>query len=241
MKSGEKLFFTFYRSFYNVSADQEFYLWDEYFFCVLCTLGAITSLINLSVFLHPNLKDPIYKFYIASSILDFMYGTIIAFIIFILCGTLCEKLRSTTLATQVFWLVFDDYLTSCFAITNIFIELFLSLQRLFMITNKTFLQNLNPNKVLIFLCVIGLVYYIPVLFVRKIVKFDLSFANKTGYGLEQTDFGKSDLGRTFPVILSTIRLVIASIVLFSINVVSLIKFKNHINKKKSLTKAAKTS
>lgn len=212
--------------------------WSEYLLSGVCIIAALTSLINVSVFVNSELKDQIYKYYFTSSLFDLFYVIILAFYVFTVCGTLCEY-RVSLLSTQIYWLYFTDFITSCLAIINVMIDLFLSLQRLFMISNKKHLQNLKAKNVLFVLVFLGLIYYIPVLFIKKIVLYEQqiepnSTTKQIKYKLEYTEFGNSIFGRIIPLILSSLRILMASVILFFINLVTLSRFKSHFNKKTNI-------
>lgn len=208
--------------------------WEEYFYSAICCMGAFTSLLNITIFLNPKLKDPIYKFYLTSSVIDLMYTVILANALFLSCGTVCDDLRGTNYSNKFYWLFFDDYLTSCFAINNIIIELFVSIQRIIVLSNQNCFRNLKPTIVLPIIACIALIYYSPVLFLKEIVTNESLFRNSTGFSLENTKFGNTTVGRIFPVVLASIRLLIASVVLFILNLFTLVKFRKHLNKKSNL-------
>lgn len=212
----------------NSTLSYQFVNTDEIIYCIVCSLGSITSLINIFVLSNKKLKDPVYSYYLASSIIDFIYVTIIALKIFITCGSPCI-FRKNYLSTLIYILYFQDYLTSCLAITNILIEVFISLQRFMIISNKKFLLNFRPILVVIFLSVFCLIYYIPVIFLKSI-----QHESKDQYALESTKFGLSSGGKIFSIVLSLIRLIFASVVLFIINWLNLIRFRKLMVKKSNL-------
>lgn len=201
---------------------------DEYIFCIICALGSVSSLINISVLTNPRLKDTVYKYFLASSIIDLFYTVIIALKIFITCGTECDNIRKNQLSTMVYILYFQDYLTSCFAINNILIEIFVSLQRFFIISNRKMMQHLKPLKVVLGIFMFTLVYYSPLMFMKEITSFNNNFK------LENTQFGTSSIGRVISVILTLTRLFLASVFLFAINWLNLVKFNRLMRKKMNL-------
>ncbi|CAF0813757.1 unnamed protein product [Brachionus calyciflorus] len=207
--------------------------WNQYFFSSIAILGSITSIINFSVFINSKLKDQIYTFYLATSVNDFFYCFILSFYVLSACGTICDDLRGKSIFTQIYYLYFGDYLTSSLALIGILIECFVSTQRLFIFLKSKFLQNLRPKYVLIFIITFGLLYYIPVIFVSKIKKIE---GTENDYELVLSDFGASTIGSIIPLVLSTIRLILASIVLFFINMITLSYFKKQLEKKKKIVK-----
>lgn len=213
----------------NVKSSNFYIDWFEVTLCTLCFLGTFTSILNIIIFLNKKLKDQTYNYMLVISMVDFAYITIIGFEITFKCGSFCDILKNSY-ATQVYTLWFADYLTSCLAIMNILIELFVSIQRLFIILNKKFLQNVSFRIVLILISLVSIVYYIPVLFVRKIAH-DPSL---NIFKIVFTEFGDSNFGKSVPSVLSMIRLFFVLVCLSIVNFITFIEFKKHFSKKKKL-------
>lgn len=210
-------------------------VWPQFIYSSICFFGACTVLINISVFLNKNLIDRTYKFLLAEALVDFAYIVIMGCSSLINCGSPCAS-RTNTLAAQIVRFCFYDYLTSCFAINNILIEIFLSLERLFVISNNHFLQTLPFNRVILCINAFALVYYTPVLLLKRFLLVDNSDNGSSSYfySLVLTDIGKSAFGRAIPGVLSIIRLLLATVCLFGINMTTFIKFKRHIKRKSKL-------
>lgn len=204
-------------------------VWPQFIYSSICLFGATTVSINISVFANKKLTDRTYQFLLVEAIVDLLYITMMGCSSLINCGTPCQS-RSQTLWAQIIRFCFYEYLTSCFAINNILIEVFLSLERLCVISNRQILQKCNFKPVIIGIASFSLAYYTPVLFMKQFVTEDDGIT----YRLVLTSFGKSRAGRLFPGILSFVRLVLATIVLFSINMTTFVKFKRHVKKKSKL-------
>lgn len=215
----EKNFTSFRSEYVNI---------NEVIFCSICSFGSITSLINILVLSNKKLKDPVYSYYLTSTIIDFIYITIIAFKIFIVCGSKCN-FRKNHLSTLIYNLYFQDYFTSCLAINNILLEIYVSLQRFMIISNKKFLQNSRPILVIVFISIFSIFYYLPVIFLKRLV----SIPNEN-FVLENTKFGSSSFGKIISIILSLTRLILASMVLFLINWFNLTGFRKLMAKKSHL-------
>ncbi|CAF1012232.1 unnamed protein product [Brachionus calyciflorus] len=198
--------------------------WNEYLFSILCFLGSITSLINIFIFYKIRLKDQIFKYYLTTSIIDFGYTLILGLNSIVNCGTSCKE-RTESLVGKFYELILCEYLTSSFAITGILIDLFVSVQRLLVVVSNPVLTYLNPSFVVIVLITAGLFYYIPVLFVKKI-----SEIGPKVYKLQYTQFGNSEFGKVVPIFLSSIRLILASVILFIINLFTLFQLTKRIKK-----------
>lgn len=196
--------------------------------CSIAIFGLITVTINISVFAKLRLKDTTYKFLLVEAFLDFVYLTSLGLSTFFDCGMPCA-FNKTTYISRLYSLVFDDFLTSSIAINNISIEIFLSIQRLFIMSNRPFLESIPFAPTMACISLVALAYYTPVLFLKKIV----ALAGDQ-YDLVSTYFGQSNLGLCVPFVLSAIRLVLVTICLFTVNFITLAKFKKHIKIKSKL-------
>jgi hypothetical protein len=134
------------------------------------------------------------------------------------------------------------------AMFNLFIQIFLSIQRIFLVMNKTFLHNLAVWKVVMILALGSLTFYIPVLIVQKIVKTEFnknttsadSF-NENMYSVVSTQFGLSSAGTTFKTLLKVGRISTATIIFTIVNIVNYVCFKRFFDKRSKLLKINKFS
>jgi hypothetical protein len=93
---------------------------------VMASFSALTNVINIAVFAHPNMKDPTFKYLLVIAIVDFSYMvinfgrgyTISCEISPILCG---ESAQYHAASYNHFIM---DYTTSCMAIFNIMSKFF---------------------------------------------------------------------------------------------------------------------
>lgn len=214
-------------------------IWSEVLYSCICCVGALTVSTNIVVFVNRQLKDPTYTFLLAEACIDLCYVSLLACYLVFKCGLASCEQRKTQLGFQIYVLVVANYLTSCMAINNIIIELFLSIQRLCIISNWSFLQNISAPKGVLVVLAVSLVYYSPVLFLNRI----FAQTNSQGvlvFSLPLTDFGQSSIGHITPAILILVRLSLATIGLFSVNMFMFFKFRQHLEKKSKL-KANKAS
>lgn len=200
---------------------------EEIIFGFLSLIGTFTSFISSLIFWKLRNKDQVYKYYLISSILDTFYMLAISFDVLIACGAPCDKFSQTSLFRVLYLIILYDYLTSCIAIFNILIEIFVTTQRYFLISKKKNLQNLHPNLVMLVAAIFSLFYYTPIIFLKKIC-----FVVNTGYKLVYTNFGLSKIGRLVPIVLSSIRLILASVILLIANAFTLKEFKNYLKQKR---------
>lgn len=197
--------------------------WPDILNSIICLIGLCTVSINISIFANPTLKDPTYKLLLCEAVSDFLY---------LLASSLWPifkyALDEHSLARSVYSIAIDDYLTSCLAINDIFIELFLSVDRLLILSNRAYLQNVPLLRIIVAINATSLVIYIPVLFLKRIV------SDSAGYSVVPTSFGLTRFGTVLPSILSVFRLCLVIVCLFSINLFTLVKFRRHIRRKSKL-------
>lgn len=207
--------------------------WIEIFYSVICQLGVCTSILNMIIFSNDSLKDPTYKFLFYEAVIDFFYAILNCLMTLFTCGTeLCSFLQ-TTLESRIYTIVVNDYLTSSMAMNNIFIELFLSVQRMFTIDNRHFLHNVSSNTIMLGIFLLSLAYYAPVLFLKRI---STSYENgKLVYYLTDTEFRKSDIGKSITLILTAVRLFLVTVCLFFVNVITFLRFQSLLRRKSVLT------
>lgn len=218
---------------------------------IITLFGLVSNFINIIVFSNSKLKDSSYRLMLADSVIHFVYLVFTGCGAAFYCVSICEV--TSSYANKFFQLYFTDYLTSSLAIYSIFVEIYLSLQRLFIISNKKTLQNLSHKIVLSILFVLSLLFYMPNIFLKNIVSVErgvsiqsidvnVSYSNKTvSFSLTTSIFGKSIYGKIIPVILTSIRIFLSIIVLSLINILTAIKFKKHFNRKYYLKAATITN
>jgi hypothetical protein len=200
--------------------------------------GMLTSLVNISVLSRRSVlsSSVLFKHLLIMSTSDFLYSAL-----FVLACPLKQCQPSSTacgLATQCVALFvdigFNDWLTSCIAIFIILTELFLSLERLFVVMNRTLISVSKIKYFYMCMGVLSLAYYAPVLFLKRIVQHSttetscgLSVSNSTNSTLqfeyELTAFGRSQAGKLVIIVLSSIRFLLATIVLLALNLFTMYK------------------
>jgi hypothetical protein len=134
----------------------------------------------------------------------------------------------------VFFVAFiwiSDYLTSCFALFNILLEIIITLERLFMVSN--YLPTMrNVTKVKLISLVVSLIsfsIYIPVLFMKHIKlnpkqNPDLGYKQ---YQMSKTEFGESKTATIFMNSVNIFRASLYICVLLPLNSVIVHKFRRY--------------
>ena len=206
---------------------------------VICSFGIFTNILNIMVFLSPKLKDQSFKYLLAISISDLIYLSICSITFYIFCASFCSF--NQTLASKIVNLYLFDYFTSCLAIYSILIEIFLSLQRFFILINKPLSKKFTFKTVLVTLFLISIIYYFPIILLKDIVTSvdrqnstlsNVSYASfKPSYSLVNSDIGKTSVGEVFPRVLTLIRIICVSLLLPIINTLIVIQFKKRFGKR----------
>ncbi len=215
----------------------------------ICLFGAFTNTLNIIIFLNKKMKDNSFKFMLAISIGNLLYTGMSSYAFFIYCD---DCLWNKSYATQVFKILINNYVSSVLAVFVNISEIYLSISRYFVLTNKRYFQNISVYKVLILLTTFALVYNIPVLFCYDIKSKEYNSINKnedfqdlitkhTTYSTKLSKFGKSTIGKYITIILIIIRILLSSIVLSAINIVNVylfrLRFNKRLNSKLQITKS----
>ena len=160
---------------------------------------------------------------------------------YLYCGPACSQ-NNKSFASQTYFVWFIEYFTSCLAICCILIEIYISMKRYLLIINKRFLERLSNGLVIVMIAIISLIYYVPILFIYKIVPYQVvvNNQNQTYYSTLSSDFGMTGFGKLIPTILSSVRTILVTIVLLVINIISSIAFKKHMKKKASMSVSSKS-
>ena len=180
--------------------------------------GAFANLVNILVFLNLSLKETVFKFLIVISINDFLY-----------CFT--ESLRDVIYLTKLFnvytlqfyEIIVIYYFLGCLAILNILCELFISLQRYFLVVNSECLHNVSFVNSILFMGSISFAYYIPRLFMRQV---DEHVAKPI---LDYNNFGKSLTGKILQLTLQITRISLIILCLPAVNILTCVKMKKFID------------
>ncbi len=206
---------------------------------IIIWLGIMGHIINIAILIAPELKDISYKFMLANSVNNAFYLLLCGIYDFILCQKVCER-NEKPLGLLIFLMIIREYFSSCMAVFNLLIQIFLSIQRIFLVTNKRFFQNISVIKSVSILAFVSLVFYSPILTIQKI---ELSQSNTTLnhsesrlYSIVKTDFGSTAFGEHVRTIVSSFRIFLATVLLTIVNTINFIAFKRYFNKRKKLIK-----
>jgi hypothetical protein len=210
--------------------------------------AGVTALLNIFIFMHKNIlkSSEFFHYLLAMSIADFLYMSVLALsnIINKQCASSSTQCNlSAEYFTFFLYISFNNWLSSALALFNIIIENFLTIQRLFMLTNRRFPAKLTVLRVVLAVFGFSIIWYSPTLFTSEIVmrKIDLVNASVTEFKMVNTDFGNSLVGMITPVVLSFGRLCLSGPILLALNVYNIYVFKQYLNKKKSVSSGGVTA
>ena len=203
----------------------------------IAAFGVVTNSINTAVFLHPKMKDPTFKYLLASSISDLIYLGISLGGFDFLCD-LC-LIRRSYFELLYFYIVIE-FIIRVLAIFSILIEIFLSIQRYMILKNKPYLKEKTHKWLLLGLLMASFIYYTPLLVFKQIVPFkynnqttNSTTVSRQEYNLEYNELGLSRIGMVIPIVLQMIRFFLGSIVNSAINLFVTFEFrKRYATKKK---------
>lgn len=207
---------------------------------LFCSFGVLTNGLNILVLKRTNTKDTLFKYMLASSIIDLVYLLLATYSFIEFCSDI-QCLFKTCYWSQIYIIYIADYLTSCLALFRIFLEIFISIERYLIVLNKKYLANLPYYLVILFLFIVSLLFYLPLLFFKEITtNSNISMNYSMQFAIIKNDLGLSLFGRLIPILLTFLRIFLGTIVLVVINLMSVYEFKkrfsitNSLNSKSSI-------
>jgi hypothetical protein len=213
----------------------------RYVFFFVSLFGSILQLTNIIILCSIKWTCSSYKYMLANSINNFLYliGSVIFNIAW--CGFTCDYMTEDFIYI-IYKYVIVDYLTSCMAIFNILIQIYLTIQRLFLVLNRKFTYQLNTIYVFAILIFISLLFYSPMLFIQQVnITEGSNFSNNTNktisYSIVPSDLGKTIFGKTMLVVMPVLRIGLATIVLPVLNIIKLIFFRKYFQRKHMVLKS----
>jgi hypothetical protein len=200
---------------------------------ILCVFGVIANGINILVLSNSKMKDQSFTYMLVISISDFFFVGLLAYVSFNACDD-CPF--NYSFYSQLYSIYIDDYFTSCLGVFALFCELAVSIQRTFILANKSYCQHFSNKLLILILFLISLFYYLHVLFFKEIIQINNNNNNSTEiiiyYQAVKNDLGKSEFGILYNVVITAFRIFLGTAVLSIINIINMIEFKQRINKNK---------
>jgi hypothetical protein len=198
-------------------------------------------LVNLSVLLSKKLKDSMYTFLSIMAFIDTLYVLCTMSLIWTQCPR--EEPNECSpylyLANLILFIAASEYLTSCMALFNILLEIFLTMQRIFLISNTRIYRNASVKKVCSILLLTSLAFYSPVLFIYNITSSYTKNANgsqEISFKRVRTEFGKTYYAKWTLIVLNSTRVALVMVVLLVLNVTAIVKFNVYFEQKAQLNR-----
>ncbi len=200
--------------------------WYLYLHTVISIFGILTNILCTIIFLNPKLTDQAYRFMLIISVTSIFYLLFSSFFIIVDCEDSCKV--SKTFTANLFEMYVKEYFTSCLAFFIVLIEILLSIKR-YLILSCSFRNQKISIKYFPFICLgFSFSLYSPELFIKKIEKIG------DGYQLCKTEFGRKKFAYYYPIVVSFLRVFLATVFLSVINILTAFKFKIQMNKKKKI-------
>ena len=204
---------------------------------LICSYSIITSIINLVVFASLKSKNIIYKFMLYNSISDIAYLFSVMFVFVMRCGHFCDELKDSYMAKFYHHYLFT-FVANSLGLFGILIEILISVQRIFFLTNREFINRFKINLTLIGFLIFSFVFCIPQLFAfeiksLKVAAKDLN-ATRVIYIRENVTPNMSFLFRNLVGIQTSFRLVLIVCLILTLNYLTYYLFKKHARKKRQL-------
>jgi hypothetical protein len=219
------------------------YTYDNIIVYTIRTISTFTSLINIFVFMHAKILKSSQSFYylLFASLADFTYSGLL--LISNLVNKECSASSVTCgqtgqLVSLILYLAITEYFSSSLAIFNIMMEIVQTIQRIFVLANKSiFLDRLRMGHVIGVLFIVAFIYYTPVIFVTQIITYKVMLNDTFIYEQEvaNTEFGNGFWGKFLPISLSIVRSTLCGPFLFILILLNIKVFRTYLVKKKSFT------
>jgi hypothetical protein len=201
----------------------------------------LVSLLNVTVLANSKFKDSLYRYLLVIAIVDSLYLCVILFLGVMKAMSLQSQCGpGFYYAFLVLFILLSDFLTSALALLNILLEIFLTLQRNVIISNReTWLKNVPVSKTCSVSFLISIGCYFPVLFMKKVELTEIRAVENNAtpifdYRMVKSEFGKSKFAAVFQIAINALRIVLVCGVLLVLNLAVTRKFRAYLKKKNTL-------
>jgi hypothetical protein len=203
---------------------------------LICFYSIITSLINLIVFFTLKSKNIIYKIMLYNSLSDIAYLLSVIFVFVIRCGQFCPELKDSYMAKIYHQYVFM-YVANSLGLFGVLIEILISVQRIFILTNRTFMNASKTNVCLVAFLIFSFLFCMPQLFAFELKRTETITSSNTTriiYTRENITPNMSFLFRHLFGIQQAFRLILIVCLIFTLNYLTYYLFKKQAKKKRQL-------
>jgi hypothetical protein len=214
---------------------------------ILRCIALIASFTNILVFSSSTLKEQLYRWLLIISISNALYSGLL-----ILTTIVCYRNGAALISAEfecdliscnvlsVLFIIMAEYFTSCLAILNIFIEMYLTAQRICIITAKR--VPIFKREYLKYVCsafvATSFLIYSPLLLMNEVelVEHNHTYKHQNrDYHVAKTEFSKSKQGIMIVNSLNIFRIFLVCVALLGLNLTALIKYRIYFRRKFSLT------
>ena len=208
----------------------------------ICAFGITTNVINIIVFSNKEMGDITYKYLKINACSNICYLSICFFLFMGRCGSFCTI--DSSYVGVFFMYFFYSYAKGIPAIMTIIIQILVSVLRLGIVSNKKMCNLPNFKLTMFGMTIFSAVFYLPYILNKKIIeiKTESQFINGTNqtmnvestYKLGLSTFGQTDVSKWLIIVTTSIRGFISLIIILVIDIVSAVKLKEHLEKKKKI-------
>jgi hypothetical protein len=214
---------------------------------VLRSMALLASLMNAFIFCRIKQQDSLYKYLLVVAIFDGLYTGFkltlcAANTIYFAYGKMHEHGAQFAFFYLNVCVFINEYLTSVFTMFNILMEVYVTMQRIFLISNISYnrhFRSVRFGHVCSCLLACSVLMYTPILFTNRVEIFSNNSNETTNasvaYKIEHTEFGVSRARGIFHNWMSLIRIVLVSVVLFGLNLTAIHMHRSFLNTKKKLS------
>ena len=213
--------------------------WQELAFSSIGAFGVLTNLVCYIVFMSPTLKDQTYTCMMVYCLVDLVYLLMQTFMILFSCGSLCAE-RANSWIGKAYFLYGIFYFTSCLSIYSILMVIYVSIQRCLLILNNKFLTRIPCKYILTGLLLAIMILNSQLLFAMYVVERTKPDGSVI-YTFSLTQFAFSAAYDTISQANKIVRIVLVIVILPAINIILIILFKRHFEKKRRLNMTTNTS
>jgi hypothetical protein len=204
---------------------------------VVRVTALIASLVNMRVLVSIKFNILVHRLFAIMAAVDSVYISMLFLlrITYLYCepspDLICPRVHFIFNMAHI-WI--SDYATSCMALFNILLEIFITLQRLFTVSNHLpSIKNISKVKlVCIIIFIISFSAYLPVLFMKRVeLKPEQNPQSAVKqYWLIKTEFGKSKAATNIMNLLNVSRVFLFSFVLLVLNFMTVFRFRRFLKR-----------
>ena len=213
-------------------------VWYRNLSLMICSVGIITNIINISVFLNPALKEACFKYMLAISITSLLHLNLLNFYPFFIY---CSCPTSQTYFAALYTFIVRNYLGPCLSTFRIICEISLSFHFYAVLTNKRRFNWLKSKYWILVTLAISFGYYLPVPLLNQIIEQPTLDNQSFDYFVTLNSVGKTTFGRITKLVCNMVRLLLTLVVLTSINVAMIIKLSDRYGKKNKIREISSTT